>query len=128
LVGHSQSGVIVNNLYSSKVQNCISLNPAYKNASLKDNEYIVRSTGDVVSKIAAPKKYMNLVLYPNWTKNHMQFIKNKTGNPITEHKPDILDRLDQNKKIGRGGSHQTKCKCDKKELKGYKINVCLSKL
>ena len=92
LLGHSQSGMIVNNLCSSKVQNCISLNPAYKNASLKDNEYIIRSTGDVVSKLAAPKKYLNSVLYPNWTKEHMIFLEDKTGNPITEHKPDILDR------------------------------------
>ena len=128
LVSHSQSGVIVNNLCSDKVQNCFALNPAYKNASLNNNEYIIRSTGDVVSKLAAPKKYLNSILYPNWTKNHMIFIDDKTGNPITEHKPDILDRLDQNKAIGRGGSHQTKCKCDKRELKGYKLNVCLSKL
>jgi len=38
LLGHSQSGVIVNNLCSDKVRNYISLNPAYKNASLKNNE------------------------------------------------------------------------------------------
>ena len=35
LLEHSQSGIIVNNLCSNKVRNCISLNPAYKNASLK---------------------------------------------------------------------------------------------
>ena len=120
--------MIVNNLCSDKVQNCFALNPAYKNASLKNNEYIIRSTGDVVSKLAAPKKYLNSILYPNWTKNHMIFIDDKAGNPITEHKPDILDRFDQNKAIGRGGSHPKKCKCDKRELKGYKLNVCLSKL
>jgi hypothetical protein len=28
----------------------------------------------------------------------------ETNNPITEHKIDILNRLDQNKKIGRGGA------------------------
>ena len=128
LVGHSQSGVIVNNVCSSKVQNCISLNPAYKNASLKDNEYIIRSTGDVVSKLAAPKKYLNSVLYPNWTKQHIIFLEDKTGNPITEHKQDILDRLDQNRKIGRGGSLSKSCTCDKRPLIGYKINVCLSNL
>jgi len=119
LVGHSQSGVIVNNLCSDKVQNCISLNPAYKNASLKDNEYIIRSTGDIVSKLAAPKKYLNSVLYPNWTKQHMIFLEDKTGNPITEHKPDILDRLDDNKKIGRGAGFG-------RTLKGYTINDELS--
>jgi hypothetical protein len=95
---------------------------------LKNNEYIIRSTGDVVSKLAAPKKYLNSVLYPNWTKEHMIFIDDKTGNPITEHKPDILDRLDQERVIGRGGTLSKKCTCDKKQLKGYTLNVCLSKL
>jgi hypothetical protein len=147
LLGHSQSGVIVNNLCSSKVQNCMSLNPAYKNASLKDNEYIIRSTGDVVSKLAAPKKYLNRILYPNRTKEHMIFLEDKTGNPVTEHKPDRLDRLDQKMKIGRGAGfgkmNKIKgytinnemsggCQCgdeikrgsgfDKKQLKGYVIN------
>lgn len=102
LLGHSQSGVIVNNLCSDKVRNCISLNPAYKNANLKNNEYIIRSTGDAVSKLVAPKKIMNSVLYPKWSKKHMINIADKTGNPITEHKVDILDRLSSNMVIGRG--------------------------
>jgi len=106
LIGHSQSGVIVNNLCSDKVNNCISLNPAYKNASLKNNEYIIRSTGDVVSKLTVPKKALNSLLYPKWTKKHMINIENKTGNPITEHKVDILDRLNPNMIIGRGVGRQ----------------------
>jgi hypothetical protein len=106
LIGHSQSGVIVNNLCSDKVNNCISLNPAYKNASLKNNEYIIRSTGDVVSKMTVPKKALNSVLYPQWTAKHMINIENKTGNPITEHKVDILDRLNPNMVIGRGVGRQ----------------------
>ena len=128
LIGHSQSGIIVNNLCSSKVQNCISLNPAYKNANLKDNEYIIRSSGDVVSTLSAPKKFLNSILYPNWTKNHLITIPAKTNNPLTEHKIDILDRLDPNKKIGRGGNKTTEtCSCEKKrELKKYRLNVCLS--
>jgi len=101
LIGHSQSGVIVNNLCSDNVNNCISLNPAYKNASLKNNEYIIRSTGDVVSKMTVPKKALNSVLYPQWTKKHMINIENKTGNPITEHTVDILDRLNPNMIIPR---------------------------
>jgi len=110
LIGHSQSGVIVNNLCSDKVRNCISLNPAYKNASLKNNEYIIRSTGDVVSKLTAPKKALNSLLYPKWTKKHMINIENKTGNPITEHTVDILDRLNPNMIIGRGVGRQMKIK------------------
>jgi len=106
LIGHSQSGVIINNLCSDKVNNCISLNPAYKNASLKNNEYIIRSTGDVVSKLTVPKKALNSVLYPQWTKKHMINIENKTGNPITEHTVDILDRLNPNMIIGRGVGQQ----------------------
>ena len=106
LIGHSQSGVIVNNLCSDKVRNCISLNPAYKNASLKKNEYIIRSTGDVVSKLTVPKKALNSVSYPQWTKKHMVNIENITGNPITEHKVDILDRLNPNMVIGRGVGRQ----------------------
>lgn len=124
LTGHSQGGLLVNNLCSKTDKNCISLNPAYKNASLKDNEYIIRSSGDVVSSLSAPKKFMNSILYPSFSKNHLITIPAKTNNPLTEHKVDILDRLDPNKKIGRGGS---KCSCEnKKELKNYILNVCLS--
>ena len=39
-------------------------------------------------------------------KKHMVNIENKTGNPITEHKVDILDRLNHNMIIGRGVGHQ----------------------
>ena len=102
LLGHSQSGVIVNNLCSNNVSNCISLNPAYKNANLKNNEFIIRSTGDMVSQFVAPKKFVNSVFYPKWSKRHMINIENKTKNPITEHKVDILDRLNPNMIIGRG--------------------------
>ena len=102
LLGHSQSGVIVNNLCSNKVQNCISVNPAYKIANLSNNEYIVRSEADLVSKLVVPKKFMSSVFYPKWSKKHMINIKDKTGNPIIEHKPNILDRLNSNMIIGRG--------------------------
>ena len=129
LTGHSQSGLLVNNLCSKTDKNCISLNPAYKNASLKDNEYIIRSSGDVVSSLSAPKKFMNSILYPNWTKSHLITIPAKTSNPLTEHKVDILDRL-PDKTIGRGGTKRSlskSCSCENnKELKNYILNVCLS--
>jgi hypothetical protein len=54
LLGHSQSGVIVHNLCSNEVRNCIRLNLAYKNANLQNNEYIIRSKKDVVSQLVAP--------------------------------------------------------------------------
>ena len=126
LVAHSQGGILVNELCSKSDKNCISLNPAYKDANLKDNEYIVRSSGDVVSALSAPKKLVSKMLYPNWTRNHLLTIPAKTKNPLVEDAIPILDRLDQNKKIGRGGS---KCKCEnKRQLEEYILNVCLSTL
>jgi len=106
-------------------KNCISFNPAYKNASLKDNEYIIRSSGDVVSSLSAPKKFMTSILYPNWSKEHLVTIPAKTNNPLTEHKIDILDRVDPNKKIGRGGS---KCSCEKKRNSKTIFSMFVSQL
>ena len=38
---------------------------------------------------------------------HDKYTKqNKTGNPVTEHKVDILDRLNPNMVIGRGVGQQ----------------------
>ena len=41
-------------------------------------------------------------MYPKWSSKHLINIDNKTNNPITEHKVDILDRLNPNMVIGRG--------------------------
>ena len=49
-----------------------------------------------MSQFVAPKKIVNSVFYPKWSKNHMINIENKTKNPLTEHKDDILDRLNPN--------------------------------
>ena len=102
-IGHSQ-GSLLARLLSDKSINSIQLNPAYKAKTLKDNEYIIRSSADAVSALTVPKKMINSVLYPSWTKEHFITIPAETNNPITEHKIDILNRLDQNKKIGRGGA------------------------
>ena len=129
LTGHSQGGLHVANLCRKTDKNCIRLNPAYKNASLKDNEYIIRSSADVVSSLSAPKRFLTSILYPNWSKEHLVTIPAKTNNPLTEHKIDILDRL-PDKKIGRGGSKRSlskPCSCEnKRHLDGYDINICLS--
>ena len=45
---------------------------------------------------------MNSVLYPKWSSKHLINTDNKTNNPMTEHKTDILDRLNHNMVIGRG--------------------------
>ena len=115
MTGHSQAGIIVNYLNSSRIANAIEVNPAYKDAKLANNEFIIRSSGDVVSALTAPKKFTTDLLYPNWSKSHMVVIPAKTNDPILEHKLDILDRLDPNMKIGRGGNV-------KRQLNGYTIN------
>jgi hypothetical protein len=117
LTGHSQSGVIVNLLNSKRITNAIEVNPAYKDANLANNEYIMRSSGDIVSALTVPKKFTTGLLYPNWTKNHIRVIPAKTNNVITEHSLDILDRLDPNMKIGRGGSVKIR------KLVGYNILI-----
>jgi hypothetical protein len=102
---------------SDKAFNSIELNPAYKAESINDNEYIFRSSGDPVSALSVPMTFFNLFLYPNWTKKHMITIPAKSKNPITEHKVGILERLDPNLRIGRGG-------CKRKiNKKSPKLNI-----
>ena len=89
------------------------VNPAYKKEQLKSNEYVIRSSGDIVSKLSVPRKYFNALLYPNWSKKHYITIPAKTSNPIKEHEVNILNRLDQNRKIGRGAGLSGGCHEDK---------------
>ena len=92
------------------------LNPAYKNERLGSNEYIIRSSGDLVSQLSVGQKLKNSLLYPSWSKNHYLTIENKTGNPISEHAITILDRLPEDQKVGRGGNKPLRA------LKGYIIH------
>jgi hypothetical protein len=130
-IGHSQAGLLAH-LLGTKSKNTIMLNPAYKNERLGSNEYIIRFSGDLVSQLSVGQKFKNSLLYPSWSKNHYIKIENKTGNPLTEHAITILDRLPEDKRIGRGAGRpklSKPCKCDKKkQLNGYSLNVCLSKV
>ena len=112
-VGHSQGGLLSHLTNSDKIKNTYELNPAYKDEALKNNEFIIRSSGDVVSALLVPKKMMNQMLFQTWTKEHMITIEKQTNDPLTEHKVDILSRLDPNIKIGKGGNIR--------KLKGYII-------
>jgi uncharacterized protein YjaZ len=76
-IGHSQ-GALLSRLLSDKALNSIESNPAYKAESMNDNEYIIRSSGDVVSALTVPKKIINSFLYHTFTKNHMIAIPAKT--------------------------------------------------
>ena len=119
VTGHSQGGLLAH-LLSDKSMNAYLVNPAYKKEQLRDNEYVIRSSGDIVSKLSVPRKYLNALLYPNFSKNHYITIPAESYNPITEHKPDILDRLDPERSIGRGAGF------GKRTLKGYNINSEMS--
>ena len=114
-IGHSQ-GALLAHLLGTKSKNTIMLNPAYKNERLGSNEYIIRSSGDLVSQLSVGQKLKNSLLYPSWSKNHYITIENKTGNPLTEHAITILDRLDPERSIGRGAGSI------KRSLNGYIIH------
>ena len=91
LVGHSQSAVITNLLnqeFPNKIYEVINLNGANLGETERDNEYNIRSKMDLVSLLHKPSK-------------RDVIIENKTNNILTEHKPDILKRLVQDRKIGR---------------------------
>ena len=67
MLGHSQGGLLAH-LLSDKSMNGYLVNPAYKKEQIRDNEYVIRSSGDIVSKLSVPRKYLNAILYPNWSK------------------------------------------------------------
>jgi hypothetical protein len=102
-LGHSQGGLLTHKLGTNSLSS-IQLNPAYKGESQGQNEYIIRSSLDPVSILKAPRTAINNVLYPEWSKNHNITIPAKTSNPLTEHSIEILERLPQDKFIGRAGS------------------------
>ena len=112
---------MISHLLGTQSKNSIALNPAYKYENIGTNEYIIRSDLDVVSAMSVPKKMLNEAMYPGWTKCHMITIAADTNDPIIEHSPNILDRLDPNTKIGSGLQKKKK----KRELKGYQINILL---
>jgi hypothetical protein len=67
----------------------INLNPAYLGEKPLQNEYNIRSSGDVVSGALA-----------NTNRSHDIHIPAQSYNPLTEHKTDILNRIDQNIMVG----------------------------
>ena len=113
--GHSQSGLIAH-LLPYGVKNVFQFNPVSKSEQLQDNEYIIRSSKDLVSSLSVPTQLLNETLYPNWSKHHYINIKAETDNPIIEHSPAILSRLDPNLKIGKGLN---------RKLRGYNINISI---
>lgn len=91
-IGHSQGGVITKKLNDAKLtDSVININPAALplERKSKKNETTIKSEADVVSVFHRPKKG-DVIL------------KNESGNPLTEHKTNILDRIDPKTIIGTG--------------------------
>ena len=84
-------------------KNTIVLNPAthplYTPKS--NNTTVVRSSNDIISG-------MNKLNPFNWGKKANIEIKSKTSNPITEHKPAVLEGLPEDQILGKGRHPLTK--------------------
>lgn len=122
LIGHSQSAVITRKL-GQGAKEVINLNGANLGEKSLDNEYNVRSSTDVISAVKpvtdiihkVEDKNMNAVkgavnvLLPKKYKFDMAKDTSKQNttiaggyNPVVEHMPGIIDRIDPNKLIGAG--------------------------
>jgi hypothetical protein len=100
-LGHSQGAVLSRKL-GSDTKEIINVNPAYMGEIPKKNEYNIRSSSDVVSKLYQPVSNTRSVLFPKYSKKHDITIDSESFNPLVEHKVDILDRLNPQKEIGAG--------------------------
>jgi len=89
-LGHSQGSHLSRELGGNSKE-IINLNPAYKGEKPLKNEYNIRSSGDVVS-----------VGLHGTKRGHDVLIPAESANPLTEHKIDILDRINQSQMVGQG--------------------------
>ena len=89
MVSHSQGGMISHLLDSDKIFEVITYNPAFLPLQKqKDNEYIVKTSGDPVS-VLVPKNSKNLIFNTN------------SYNPLYNHSPDALKKLKWNQLVGK---------------------------
>ena len=98
VLGHSLGAKVAETLGDDpQVKNIITLNKPttpkdlIQKTKINNKQYDIRTTGDLVS-----------VLQPLQTGQNDIVISSETKNPYTEHKIDVLDRLDQNLVIGTG--------------------------
>jgi hypothetical protein len=99
-VGHSQGAVLSRKL-GKDTKEIINLNPAYTNERPMYHEYDIRSSGDAVSATKSLLTPMFNILYPSTKGNVLTIPSAKPYSVLTEHKPNILDRLPPNQMIGR---------------------------
>jgi hypothetical protein len=101
-LGHSQGAVLSRKLGKDSKE-IINVNPAYTLEVPKSNEYNVRSSSDIVSKLYEPVQQLQDLFYPSYSKKHNITIPTKNKYDILgEHKPSILSRLDPTRMIGAG--------------------------
>jgi hypothetical protein len=133
-LGHSQGKVLASKLGKNSKE-IINLNGADMGETLLNqgqNEYNIRSEGDLVSALQQPAIAIKSIFYPTNTANRNITISSEPvkQNPnlldrissvLTEHSPEILDRLDQDTEIVAGRCHSTNYKggrCKYKAIKG----------
>lgn len=118
VMGHSLGAKIAETLGDDpQVKNIITLNKPttpkdlIKKTKNNNKQYDIRTTGDLVS-----------VLQPLQTGQNDIIISSDTKNPYTEHKIDVLDRLNQDLVIGTGLFKGTK---GLNELETYLYNLII---
>lgn len=97
-IGHSLGASVAENIGNdSQVKNIITLNKPttpydiFKKSKIKDKQYDIRTTKDIISVLAPIQKDTNDIIIPS-----------ETNNPYTEHKIDVLNRLNQDLIVGKG--------------------------
>ncbi len=98
MIGHSLGAAVAEDLGNDpQVKNVITLNKPttpydlIKKSKVNDRQYDIRTTKDIVSMLQPLQKDKNDIVIPS-----------ESNNLYTEHKIDVLDRLDQDRIIGEG--------------------------
>jgi hypothetical protein len=111
-IGHSQAGLLAN-LLGGNSKETIIFNPAMKIEKISPNTTIVRSDKDVVSAAVPVRntyhRTLGKILQPRKSRNYIRDRKNDITikndswfHVINNHNMGILDKLDNNEKIGKG--------------------------
>jgi len=97
-IGHSLGASVAENIGSdNNVKNIITLNKpttpydVFKQSKNKDKQYDIKTSKDIVSLLSPFQKNSNDIIIPS-----------ETNNLYTEHKINVLDRLNQDLIIGKG--------------------------
>ena len=103
-LGHSQGAILARKL-GANTKEVITVNPAYKFEKPLPNEFVIRSSSDVVSGAYAPVAAARSVLMPKKSQNRDITIPSENRfDVLGEHSSDILDRLPKDQMIGTGSS------------------------